>query len=191
MQPFRTHRRRGASAIEILVATGITLLIPPAIAGMTVLARSTWSRSEAAVSVKQALHVAVARMEPDIRAAMRVDLSRSDSDRLTVILPRMEESGQYRVPLEEGPAATFRLSNREGTVGAQGTWFWRYVDGVRDDNWTPVNLGTPFLQFQYVGTTEVKSVRVTLKAERQYAARDSASQLAFKEVFLRNRAYAE
>jgi hypothetical protein len=190
------RRRRGVTVLEVLLGSSISLLLLSGLVGMTRVAALSWYQTDAEVSSKQVLSLATARMAPSIRAAMRVNIAGSGSNKVSVVLPRIDTAtGTYKTPLEAGDTHTFYLSNATGSPTAQGTLLWRAVNGVPDTGWSlrsgrgALDLRTAGLTFAYSGDlNDPRGVQVTLVSQRR-SGLGEISRTAVTEIFLRNRLY--
>jgi hypothetical protein len=189
---YPLRKRRGITLVEVVMATGVALLV---VGGMASVSRETnrmWQHSSATISAKQTLYLTAERLAPTLRAALRVDPSRSSTTRLTVILPRLDAGGNCILPLEDGDSYSFYLSDLTGSTGATGTVLWRAVNGVPDSAWSlrggdaKVDLGTSGLSFGYLPSTDPERVELRISTTQSEGSL-SVAHTATTEVYLRNR----
>jgi hypothetical protein len=179
-----------------MLGTSISLLLLSGVLAMTRVAALSWFQTDAEVSSKQVLSLAAARMAPSIRAALRVDVAGSGTNKVSVVLPRIDTAtGLYKTPMEPGDTHTFYLSNATGALGAQGTLLWRAVNGTPDTQWSlrsgrgAMDLRTAGLTLAYSGDlNDPRGVQLTL-ASRRRSGLNEISRTAVTEIFLRNRLY--
>jgi hypothetical protein len=190
------RRRRGITVLEVVLGTSISLLLLSGVVGMTRVAALSWYQTDAEVSSKQALALAAARMAPSIRAALRVNVANSGTNKVTVVLPKIDTAtGLYKTPMEAGDTHTFYLSDATGGLSRQGTLLWRAVNGVPDSQWSlrsgrgALDLGTAGLTLAYSGDlNDPRGVQLTLVSRRRNGLKE-ISRTAVTEIFLRNRLY--
>lgn len=189
------RRRRGVSIAELMITSGFLLLFLWGSVQLVRFGQLTWFRAYGEGDTRQVLSLAIGRVTPDIRSARRVDLTRSDSTHLAVVLPLFDGStGRYALPLQDGDWVEFYLSDGTGAIGAPGTILWRAVNGVPDAAWAlrggrpAVDLGGNGLSFAYEPSTDPTSVTVTVAAAR-WDGTATRTQSVSTEIFLRNNGY--
>ena len=187
--------RSGMTLVELMIASAIGLFVIFLLMSLWLLANSTWNREDAGFQAKELLAMVAARIEPTIRAALRVDSSHSNAGRLTVILPKIDPStGAYALPLADGDTIAFYLSDTSGSTTASGNLLWRSVNGTPDTAWSlrgskgAMDLGTTGLQLTYLGAPTIKSVQVSVTTQKS-SGRYAVAQTAATQILLRNRRY--
>ena len=187
--------RSGMTLVELMIASAIGLFVIFLLMSLWLLANSTWNREDAGFQAKEVLAKVAARIEPTIRAALRVDSSHSNAGRLTVILPKIDPStGAYALPLADGDTIAFYLSDTSGSTTASGNLLWRSVNGTPDAAWSlrgskgAMDLGTTGLQLTYLGSPTIKSVQVSVTTQKS-SGRYAVAQTAAKQILLRNQRY--
>lgn len=184
--------RRGVTLVETLTAAGLLVLSVLGLGALTSAGGRLWARADAGASAKQVLALAMGRMEPTLRSALRVDTSQTTGSRLTVVLPRIDSTtNKYVVPLEAGAVVSFYLSDATGSTSATGTILWRSVNGTPDRSWSlrgarpVVDLGAAGLTFQHDAAATPQLVQLTATTHRWAGARTLVKS-ASTGVWLRN-----
>ena len=187
--------RSGMTLVELMIASAIGLFVIFLLMSLWLLANSTWNREDAGFQAKEVLAKVAARIEPTIRAALRVDSSHSNAGRLTVILPKIDPStGAYALPLADGDTIAFYLSDTSGSTTASGNLLWRSVNGTPDAAWSlrgskgAMDLGTTGLQLTYLGSPTIKCVQVSVTTQKS-SGRYAVAPTAATKILLRNRRY--
>ena len=195
MSRSTTRPRSGMTLVELMIASAIGLFVIFLLMSLWLLANSTWNREDAGFQAKEVLAMVVARIEPTIRAALRVDSSNSNAGRLTGILPQIDPStGAYALPLADGDTIAFYLSDTSGSTTASGNLLWRSVNGTPDAAWSlrgskgAMDLGTTGLQLTYLGSPTIKCVQVSVTTQKS-SGRYAVVQPAATQILLRNQRY--
>lgn len=101
-------RRRGATLPEIIITAGLFLLLLTALVAMSMGASKSYSLDSSKMMADDSASVAVQSMVREIRAGLRTSLS--DSSSLTVVLPYVNEQGDYD-RTRDGDTIYFYLSD--------------------------------------------------------------------------------
>lgn len=188
--------RRGISLVEMVTASGMSLLLMLMVAPLVRFSDRTWAQSGAEANAKEVLHRAVQRMSPSIRSALRVDVAASGGTVLTLVMPRVDiVTGEYVLPLEAGDTVCFYLSNTSGSRTATGTILWRSVNGTPDATWSKrgsrpaMDLGGSGLRFTYFpSASDPSGVGISLTTT-QWMGDTTISRAEPTQVFLRNKGF--
>lgn len=193
MRTCSMRTRRGVSIVEMVTASGMSLLLMLMVCPLVRFSDRTWAQSGAEGSAKEVLHRAVQRMSPSIRSARRVAAAASGANVLTLVMPRVDAvAGEYVLPLEDGDTVCFYLSDSSGSRSAAGTVLWRSVNGVPDAAWSmrgshaAMDLGGSGLLFTYFPSASNPSgVGISLTTT-QWMGDTTISRTEPTQVFLRN-----
>jgi len=167
---FSGGRRRGATLIELIVASGVTVIVLFSLAGFSRFQAVAWQNVNGDYATVDTAKLALQKLGPSIRQARRVVMASSTASQITLQMPAYDGSGNLVVPMQDGQLLSYYLSDGSGSPSQPGSILWKSVNGVADRTWSMRGntgryvLSTGGLTFTYAPAAAPTSVIVSVAA---------------------------
>lgn len=132
---MKTHK--GFTTTELLIGNALFLMILMITANLFTNVNRSINATNSEMTKTQLIARAADKISPYLRESLRFDMGRSDSNHLSLVLPKIDRfTKRYKVPLENGDTVTFYLSDQSGSPLTTGSYLWRSINSIPDESWS-------------------------------------------------------
>lgn len=188
----RRRTRRGFTLIEVVIASGVTMMVLSSIVFFSTFQARSWQEATAVYGSQRPGQTAVELLAPSVRAARSVVVGSSSATRLTLQMPKYDSSGNLVIPLADGDILSFYLSDATGDPARPGSILWRSKNDTPDGTWSipggkgRVLLSSGALGFSYFPAASPETVTVTINTSKTIGSK-TVTYPTSTEVLLRNK----
>ncbi len=171
--------RRGFTLLEMMISTGILLLVVTSATSVAMQAGHSFDRNTAQLDADRSASASVQRMMLDLEEAKQVTVQSTTSMR--VFFPQVDTNGYYiRSALDNVNTIDYFLGTSAGVASTSGDCLVRQQAGGTA---RVVCSGVSLLQFS---STNPSSVDIQLRTQRACTLAPAERDMIHRAIFLRN-----
>jgi hypothetical protein len=184
----RFRNRRGSTLIEVIVSTGITVIILGATAAMTIATMRCYDTESAQCSSDNDAILAMQRIILDVREAASARPI-ANGERIRIILPTKVDLGNddYYYDCSQNPDTAhqfdYYISDETGVPGHRGSCLWK---GKNNNDRELIMRNVEYLYCEQPLDDIKKEIWITLRTIQNTSRGPRTTELTQRAVYMRN-----